>query len=296
MYQAKTHGKDRLELFTVTMREQAQTRLALENDLHYALERQEFELLYQPILSLASDQITGFEALLRWHHPQRGLISPSEFILIAEETGLILPIGQWVLLAACRQLYEWQTKFPRTPTLTMNVNISGRQFAAAGFLEQVEAVLQEVAIDPHTLRLEITEGVWLNSSERAIALFKALHDKGVQFHIDDFGTGYSSLAYLQNFPIQTIKIDHTFVSRMGDGRDNIEIVGTIIAMAHDLGMDAVAEGIETAEQLDKLKRLGCNYGQGYLLSRPGSQAETEKLLLATSPHADRLLPAVLLAA
>ena len=296
MYQAKTHGKDRLELFTVTMREQAQTRLALENDLHYALERQEFEILYQPILSLASDRIVGFEALLRWHHPQRGLISPTEFIPIAEETGLILPIGQWVLLAACRQLYEWQTKFPRTPTLTMNVNISGRQFAAAGFLEQVDAVLQEVAIDPHTLRLEITEGVWLNSSERAIALFKALHDKGVQFHIDDFGTGYSSLAYLQNFPIQTIKIDHTFVSRMGDSRDNIEIVGAIITMAHDLGMDAVAEGIETVEQLDKLKRLGCNYGQGYLLSRPGSQEETEKLLLATAPHTVRLSPAILRAA
>jgi EAL domain-containing protein (putative c-di-GMP-specific phosphodiesterase class I) len=176
------------------------------------------------------------------------------------------------------------------------VNISGRQFAAAGFLKQVDAVLQEVAIDPHTLRLEITEGVWLNSSERAIALFKALHDKGVQFHIDDFGTGYSSLAYLQNFPIQTIKIDHTFVSRMGNGRDNIEIVGAIIAMAHDLGMDVVAEGIETTEQLDKLKKLGCNYGQGYLLSRPGSQAETEKLLLATSPHTAHLSPAVLCAA
>lgn len=290
MYQAKTLGKNRFELFTVAMREQAQNRLALENDLHHALERQEFEIFYQPILSLASDQIIGFEALLRWHHPQRGLVAPNEFIPLAEETGLILPIGHWVLLEACRQLYQWQSKFPCTPPLTMNVNVSGRQFSARGFLEQVNEILAEVGIDPHTLRLEITEGVWLNSSEQALTLFKTLHSKGVRFHIDDFGTGYSSLAYLQDFPIQTIKIDRTFVSRIEEGTENSEIVRAMIAMAHDLGLEAVAEGVETVEQLGKLKKLGCNYGQGFLLSQPVNRAETEKLLQNLPLHADYLSP------
>jgi EAL domain-containing protein (putative c-di-GMP-specific phosphodiesterase class I) len=170
---------------------------------------------YQPIVTLQSNHITGFEALLRWHHPTRGLVNPSEFLSIAEETGLIIPIGQWVLYEACRQLCEWQHHFPRTPPLTMNVNISVKQLCAPDFIERVDQVLQKVGLDPHSLHLELTEGVYLNGSEEVIALFRQLNSRGIQFHIDDFGTGYSSLAYLQYFPIQTIKMDQAFVSRLG---------------------------------------------------------------------------------
>jgi diguanylate cyclase (GGDEF)-like protein len=287
MYYAKIQGKGRYELFTPTMREQVLARIDLENDLREALERQEFELYYQPILALPAEQITGFEALIRWHHPRRGLVPPSEFIPIAEETGWIIPIGQWVLCEACRQLHEWQTQFPATPPLMMSVNISGKQFTKPGFIEHIQQVLQEIPLEPNSLRLEITEGVWLNSSKEAIALFHQLHCLGIQFDIDDFGTGYSSLSYLQYFPIQTIKIARTFIERMGEQNNNAELVRAMITMAHDLGLEAVAEGVETVEQLNNLKQLGCNYGQGYLLSRPVARDEAQKLLTEPFHDADR---------
>jgi EAL domain-containing protein (putative c-di-GMP-specific phosphodiesterase class I) len=229
---------------------------------------------------LQSNQVIGFEALLRWHHPQRGLVSPIEFVPIAEETGLILPIGLWVLTEACHQIQVWQERFPRKPPLTISINISAKQFSAPGFIGHVEDTLRQVLLDPNTLKLEITEGVYLNRSEEVDTIFKKLHTLGVQFHIDDFGTGYSSLSYLQYFPIQTVKIDRTFVNRIDDRDNNKDIVRTIIAMAHDLGMETVAEGIETITQLDYLKKLGCKYGQGFLLGRPLDHEGTEKLLMA----------------
>jgi diguanylate cyclase (GGDEF)-like protein len=286
MSHAKGLGKARFEIFSPYMREQALTRLELETDLRHAIERRELELYYQPIVSLPAEQITGFEALLRWHHPTRGLVNPLEFISIAEEIGLIIPIGQWVLQEACGQLREWQAGFPRKLPLTISVNISSSQFCAPDFIEQVADMLQAVGLDGHSLKLEITEGVWLNSSTEVTAIFKKMNDIGIQFHIDDFGTGYSSLSYLQDFPIQAIKIDRSFVERMRDDSNHTEIVRAVIAMAHDLGMETVAEGIETVEQLDNLKQLGCNYGQGYLLSRPINQAAIVQLL-----NEQRLKPA-----
>lgn len=280
MYKAKIHGKARYEVFKVTMREQAQTRIELESDLRYALERHELKLDYQPIIALPSEQITGFEALLRWHHPQRGIIAPLDFIPIAEETGLIVPIGEWVLRKACRQLKAWQTRFPQSPPVTMSVNVSGTQFAKSDFVDQVKKILREVGLDPTTLQLELTESVWLNSSPEALALFRQLSDMGIQLHMDDFGTGYSSLAYLQHFPIRMLKIDRTFLNKMDDDNKTKKILHAMIAMAHDLGIETLAEGVETLEQLAHLKRLNCNYGQGYLMSRPVDPAAIEKLLTA----------------
>ncbi len=278
MYQAKSQGKARWVLFSKLMREQAQNRLALENELRYALERNELELYYQPIVALQSDVITGFEALVRWRHPERGMIAPSEFIPIAEEIGLMLPIGKWVLEAACRQLRTWHLQFPQQPALTMSVNISGLQFAAPDFVEQIAAILAAAELDPATLRLELTESVWINSTPAAITLFQQLNKMGIQLHIDDFGTGYSSLAYLQYFPVRMLKIDRTFLNKMSEDNNNQDLVRAVIAMAHDLGMETVAEGVETVEQLRQLKLFGCNYGQGYLLSRPVDRASIEQLL------------------
>lgn len=280
MYQAKAAGKARYALFNVAMREQALTRMELENDLRLALARGELELYYQPILSLAHDQVTGFEALLRWRHPRRGLIGPQLFIPVAEETGLIIPIGHWVLEQACCQLRDWQHRFPRTPALTMNVNVATRQLTDPTFVDRVAATLHASGLDPHTLHLEITESVCLNRSPAMIALFQRLQLLGVQIHLDDFGTGYSSLAYLHQYPIHTIKIDRSFVGHMGDNQKNLEIVQTVIALARDLGMDAVAEGVETAEQLDQLRALNCDYGQGYFLGRPVDKVTIEKWLEA----------------
>jgi EAL domain-containing protein (putative c-di-GMP-specific phosphodiesterase class I) len=230
-------------------------RLELENELRAGLERGEFQLQYQPIRSLVSDRITGFEALLRWNSPLRGLVPPSKFVQVAEETGLIVPIGEWVLRTACRQLRQWQDEFPLEPPLTMNVNISGIQFAQPVLLQQVSAALEESGLDPNTLRLEITETVFMETAESARLGLEDLRRMGVQLHIDDFGTGYSSLAYLQRFPVSTIKIDRSFVERIGKHNGTggngtgSEIIKTIVALARDLGMDAVAEGGDQ-EQLD----------------------------------------------
>jgi EAL domain-containing protein (putative c-di-GMP-specific phosphodiesterase class I) len=287
MYRAKAQGKDRYEVFDTSLRTRAIARLEIENELRQAFENQQLYLCYQPIYSLADDRLAGFEALLRWTSPSRGAVPPSEFIPVAEETGLIVPLGEWVLREACRQAHYWQEAVPMTPPLTMNVNISGVQFSNPHLLQQVEQILNETGFAPQSLKMEITESVFMENAAQANEVLLKLRDLGVQIQIDDFGTGYSSLGYLQHFPIHTIKIDRSFIARMGRSADEegngngSEIVKTIVALARDLGMEAVAEGVETAEQLAQLKELDCQYGQGYLIARPMDSKAAENLLVRT---------------
>lgn len=268
MYRAKALGKARYEVFDKDMHARAVTLLQLENDLRRALDRQELQVHYQPVVSLKTGRINGFEALVRWQHPQRGLVSPAEFVPIAEETGLIVPIGYWVLREACRQISAWQECYQVTSPLTISVNFSGKQFSQPDLIKQILQILQETALDGKSLKLEITESVLIENAESAAAMFLQLKSLGVQVDIDDFGTGYSSLSYLHRFPIDGLKIDRSFVSRMGVNNENSEIVKTIMTMAHNLDMSVVAEGIETAEQLTQLRALQCEYGQGYFFSKP----------------------------
>ena len=268
MYRAKALGRGRYEVFDVAMRERALTLLELESDLRRALECKEFFLHYQPILSLATNRIVGFEALVRWQHPDRGVVAPAEFIPMAEETGLIIPMGHWVLYEACHQLREWQTAFPMNPPLTVSVNLSVKQFMQADLIERISAVLAQLGLDTGSLKLELTESIIVEDAEAIKATLSKLRALGIQVQIDDFGTGYSSLSYLQHLPIDTLKIDRTFVSRIGSEGNGSEIVQTILTLAHDLGMKVVAEGVETRDQLTKLQGLHCEYGQGYLWAKP----------------------------
>ena len=268
MYRAKDGGRARHKVFDRAMHERAVSRLRLENDLRRAVERREFEVYYQPILSLGTGDIYGFEALVRWQHPERGMVSPAEFIPAAEETGLIVPIGEWVLEEACRRMRDWQEQSPAAPALTLSVNVSGRQLAQPDLVERAERVLRETGFDARPLKLEITESVVMGSAEAAIVMLKRLRALGVSLSSDDFGTGYSSLSYLHRLPVNTLKIDRSFVGLVCAGDENAEIVRTIILLARNLGMEVVAEGIETKEQLEQLKGLKSDYGQGYLFSKP----------------------------
>jgi diguanylate cyclase (GGDEF)-like protein len=288
MYHAKAQGKARSEIFNANMRTQAISRLELENELRHALEHGEFLLHYQPIVDLRSSRIIGFEALLRWQHPRRGLLPPAEFLTIAEESGLILPIGHWVLHEACSQVKKWQQNFSQMNNMTINVNIAGKQFAQPDFVEQIQNVLAETGLSPESLKLEIIESVLIDNYAAANGKFSRLNEIGVQLEIDDFGTGYSSLGYLQHFPIHTIKIDRSFVKEMGGGNKASELVRAMVSMAHELGMDTTAEGVETEEQLNELKNLTCQYGQGYLLSRPVAPLSVERLLVDSINQGFRL--------
>lgn len=281
MNQAKATGKARYQVFRSGMRVQAVTRMQLEIDLRRAIERQEFQLYYQPFIHLETGKIGGFEALLRWHHPQRGLVHPVEFIPVAEETDLILPIGQWVIREACSQLKLWQTQFPDN-NLIVSVNLSSKQFAQIDLVEQIEQTLEQTALEGHSLKLEITESIAMNDVESTIALLMRLKALDLSLSIDDFGTGYSSLSYLHRFPTDTIKVDRSFVSRMGDKTEDAHIVQTIIMLGHNLGMNIVAEGVETAEQLAHLRSLKCEYAQGYFFSKP-VPSETAEALLQENP-------------
>jgi len=267
MYRAKEGGKARFELFDSTMHSHAVALLKLENDLRRAIERNEFEVYYQPIICLETDELYGFEALVRWNHPERGLVSPDTFIPVAEETGLIVEIGQQVLYESCRQMREWHLSSSGKP-LTISVNLSAKQFAQPDLIGQVKKTLEQTGLAAEYVKLEITESVVMKNAEIATTMLMQLCALGVHLSIDDFGTGYSSLSYLHRFPVKTLKIDRSFIGRMGHGGENSEIVRTINTLALNLGMEVVAEGVETVEQLEQLKSMKCTLGQGYLFSRP----------------------------
>ena len=278
MYRAKENGKASYEMFDHGMHARAVSRLQLESDLRQALELKEFEVHYQPIMALESGRLAGFEALVRWNHPRRGLLGPAEFIPVAEETGLIVPLGQWVLEESCAKVRQWQQKSPYHRALSLSVNLSARQISQPDLIDQVKQALELTKLNPHSLKLEITESVVMENAEAATIMFKQLRALGVQLSIDDFGTGYSSLSYLHRFPLNYLKIDRSFVSRMTNANDNAEIVRTIATLARNLGMEVIAEGIETEEQHQQLKALGCEYGQGYLFSRPVDETGVAILL------------------
>ncbi|HEX8904496.1 MAG TPA: EAL domain-containing protein, partial [Longimicrobiaceae bacterium] len=266
------------EVFDREMHARSIARLRLETELRRALERGELRVHYQPIVSLASGRIAGFEALARWEHPERGLLPPDEFIPLAEETGLILPVGMWVLEEACRELRRWQDASPRAEPLTMAVNLSARQFLQADLPERVATVLRESGIEERSLKLEITESVLMQHTEQVTCTLHRLKALGVQLHIDDFGTGYSSLGYLHRLPLDALKIDRSFV--IGGCGANLPLVRTIVALAHALGVAVVTEGIETPDVLHELRTLECEYGQGYFFSHPLPGAEIAALVAA----------------
>jgi len=268
MYRAKSLGKARHEVFDKTMHARAVSLLQLENDLRRAVERQEFTLFYQPIVSLETGAVCGVEALIRWQHPEHGMIMPSAFIPVAEETGLIVQMGQWGLREACRQMREWHVAFPSEPAFQVSVNLSSKQFSQPDLIDQITRALGDTGLDPSGLRLEITESVVMENLESATEMLKQLRDLGVEASIDDFGTGYSSLSYLHRFPISTLKIDRSFVSGMSNQSENVEIIRSIIMLARNLGMTVVAEGVETEEQLAQLRELGCKHAQGFFFARP----------------------------
>jgi len=277
MYRAKALGKARHEIFDTEMHARAVTLLQLENDLRRAVERDEFCVYYQPIISLDGGGIYGFEALIRWQHPERGLVAPSQFITVAEETGLIIPMGRWVLREACRQMRQWQKQFPSVRSLTLSVNLSGKQLTQPDLVAQVEQILRESDFDPRLLQLEITESAVIENTRTVTEMLLQLRDLGLRLSMDDFGTGYSSLSYLHRFPINTIKIDRSFINSQESGDEN-EIVRTIIMLARSMGMNVVAEGVETHDQLSYLKSLDCEYGQGFLFSRPVHAEAVEQML------------------
>jgi diguanylate cyclase (GGDEF)-like protein/PAS domain S-box-containing protein len=283
MYHAKQMGRNNYQFFTQAMNDAAQQRLSLENDLRFAVERGEFTLHYQPQLDLKTGAIVGFEALVRWQHPQRGLVAPGEFITAAEETGLIGPLGEWVLHQACTQARVWQKA--GQPQLQVAVNCSAQQFQREGFVEAVDRVLRETGMPAPRLELEITESVIIHHSDEVNARFQALEDMGVRISIDDFGTGYSSLSYLKRLAIHQLKIDQSFVRDISSDPDDAAIVSAIIAIAHSLDLDVVAEGVETNEQLVFLRSLGCDSGQGFLFSKPLPADEFERLLATWNPQA-----------
>ncbi|NOZ69240.1 MAG: EAL domain-containing protein, partial [Deferribacteres bacterium] len=277
MYHAKSNGSARYEIFNTGMYRNVFARLKLETDLRQAIKQNEFCLHYQPIVSAETGRITGLEALLRWRHPAKGLVYPGEFVPAAEETGLIVPIGKWTLYEACRQLRIWQKRFPLNPPLTVSVNISSRQMLP-DLIKYIKEVIRDTGIEPSTLILEITESMIMENAQTVAPLFLQLKDINVKLHIDDFGTGYSSLSYLHQFPVDVLKIDRSFVSRLGFNGDNMKIVRAIATLAHSLNMDIIAEGVETEDQIEQLRSLNCKYMQGYFFSRPLNCSETERLL------------------
>jgi EAL domain-containing protein (putative c-di-GMP-specific phosphodiesterase class I) len=253
----------------------------METDMRRALEREEFLIHYQPIVALDNFRLRGFEALVRWQHPERGFISPMDFIPIAEETGLIIPLGELVMREACAQMQRWQAMFPVDPPLYVAVNLSSKQFSQSTLISKVATILQETGVNPSSVKLEITESLVMENIDTATDMLRQLRALGIKLAIDDFGTGYSSLSYLHRFPIDTLKIDRSFVTRMSENNENTEIVRTIVVLAQNLGMDVVAEGVETNEQLVLLQKLGCENGQGYFFSKPVAAEGAERIIAET---------------
>ena len=282
MYRAKSLGKARFEVFDADMRASVLARLQLETDLRGALERKEFRNFYQPIVSLDSGQIVGFEALLRWQHPTRGLLGPEEFILVAEETGLIRELGWWNLREACRQMSDWRTGPNGRPDLIISVNLSAKQFLQPNLVVDIRKLLHELSLSPDALKLEITESAVMADPSAAVEMLQQIKSIGIHLAIDDFGTGYSSLSYLHRFPLDTLKIDRSFIRDMQEDGEGMEIARTILPMANNLRLDVVAEGVETLEQVALLKQLHCKYAQGYYFSKPLS-AENSTALLEGEP-------------
>jgi diguanylate cyclase (GGDEF)-like protein/PAS domain S-box-containing protein len=279
MYRAKSQGRARHEVFDSAMHARAVALLELETDLRQALEREEFEDHYMPVVSLETGRVTGFEALVRWRHPRRGRVPPGDFISVAEDAGLTIAIDRWMLHRACRQVKAWHGRFPEAAgRLTVSVNLSGRQFRQSDLVEAVEQAIAEAGLEGPSLAVEITENVLIESTDQALQILGRLRRMGVEIYLDDFGTGYSSLSYLQRFPIDVVKIDRSFVARMGPRGEGHEIVRAIVTLAHNLGLRVVAEGIETPDQLAELRTLRCGYGQGALFSLPVSAERAEEIL------------------
>lgn len=283
MNASKENGRGRFTVFTNEMHQISVIRMDLENELRRALEFKEFSVYYQPIYSLDQDEMIGLEALVRWRHPDRGLLAPGEFISVAEETGLIIPMGLWVLRQACHQLKDWHNRLPQKAPLSVSVNLSARQFSHENLFEEIQSILTESGLEPQWLWLEVTESVLVQDIKSATSTLQRLRQLGVRIEIDDFGTGYSSLSYLQRLPVDGIKIDRSFVNTIHVNENDRKIVRTIIELCHSLGITEVAEGIETDAHKEFLKELGCWYGQGYLYSRPIDCNKIEALLLENMP-------------
>ncbi|MGJ3245411.1 MAG: putative bifunctional diguanylate cyclase/phosphodiesterase [Elainellaceae cyanobacterium] len=285
-FRAKAQGGSRYQIFERTMHIRMITNLQLEGDLRRAIatistpsDRPEFRLYYQPVVHLATGNVSGFEALIRWQHPEQGLISPTKFIPIAEKNGLIVTLGWWVLREACRQMHRWSKQVPNTTPLTLSVNLASKQFSCPDLIEHVRYILEDTHVDPSYLKLEITESAIMENARLTIETLHHLKSLGIQLAIDDFGTGYSSLSYLRRFPIDTLKIDRSFIKRLNTDRESSEIVRTVVSLAHNLKMDVTAEGIETRDHLAQLLSMRCENGQGYFFSAPLTADEASDLML-----------------
>ncbi len=283
MYRAKETGKARYEIFNSAMHVRNINLLQMENDLRKAIERREFTVYYQPIINLETGVTNEFESLVRWNHPELGFIAPGEFIPIAEETGLIVPLGEWVLEESCRQISEWQRTFP-DKQLSVSVNLSAKQLMHPNLVKQVKEIMKSGSIQPDYLKLEVTESMVMDNAEAALGVLSELCALGVRLSTDDFGTGYSSLSYLHNFPFERLKIDRSFIGKMDSDAKSEEIIRTILTLAENLNLEVVAEGVETETQLLRLRELGCNLAQGFLFSKPVTALEAEKILLNGLDH------------
>jgi EAL domain-containing protein (putative c-di-GMP-specific phosphodiesterase class I) len=279
LYRAKADGGGTYHFFEPHMDARMQERRALELDLRKALANSEFELYYQPIITIKTGSVQGFEALIRWHHPERGMVLPGEFIPLAEEIGLIVPLGEWILHQACSEATHWPSD------VTISVNLSPAQFKSRNLVQAVVSALKESGLSASRLELEITESVLLQNDEMTLITLRQLQDLGIKIAMDDFGTGYSSLSYLRSFPFDKIKIDKSFVQDLSTNKDSLAIVRAVVGLASSLGMDTTAEGVETVDQLERLRKEGCTAVQGYLFSQGRPAAEVRCLLATLVPPA-----------